>query len=463
MSSPTLPLSLITGVVISVGPQAPPQPTFNQGLIIGNSNVLPASSRVRQYLSTAAMLSDGFTTNSPEYIAAQLYFSQSPAPTFVWIGLQDPKSIAAANLHSGGGGTGHAVGDILTVTQAGGSGGRFQVTTVSSGVITGIVALPPANGGNGTGYAVANTLPTTSSGAGINATIDITAVGDTLLQAATYCRVASAQWYAFFAIGAAKADHLALAAFTQTATPETAYFFNTSDSDVPTTAVTDVFTAMKTLLYAGVLGIYSTTQAGAFPTNIYAAAAAMGRTMGLNTGFASSAFTLKFQALVGVAPEPLTFAQVANVEGKNGNLYVNYANGYTILEQGIQPNGAFFDETLNLSMFTSEIRYALMTLLVSVPKVPQSEAGQAQLIHAVNQVCQNARIRGFIAPGQWNGQQIINLFPGDPLETGFAVQSYPVASQSTADRQARKAMPIYVAINEAGAVHSISIVVNVQR
>ena len=35
------------------------------------------------------MLAAGFTVNSPEYIAAQIYFSQTPAPNEIAIGRQD--------------------------------------------------------------------------------------------------------------------------------------------------------------------------------------------------------------------------------------------------------------------------------------------------------------------------------------------------------------------------------------
>jgi hypothetical protein len=69
-------------------------------------------------------------------------------------------------------GTGYVVGDVLTVVQAGGSGGTVTVTTVAAGVITGInpqVTTP------GTGYAVGSALATTG-GHGTGATVNVTAV-----------------------------------------------------------------------------------------------------------------------------------------------------------------------------------------------------------------------------------------------------------------------------------------------
>ena len=68
------------------------------------------------------------------------------------------------------GGTGYAVGDILTITQTGASSGKVLVEKVSAGVITQISIYD-----EGEGYAVATGLATTGGG-GSGATVDITAV-----------------------------------------------------------------------------------------------------------------------------------------------------------------------------------------------------------------------------------------------------------------------------------------------
>lgn len=62
------------------------QQSFNVGLIIGISTIISSGARVATYSSLAEVLAAGFATNSPEYLAAQLYFSQSPQPTKLIIG-----------------------------------------------------------------------------------------------------------------------------------------------------------------------------------------------------------------------------------------------------------------------------------------------------------------------------------------------------------------------------------------
>lgn len=461
MSSPaTLPLSNIVNVIVEVSPIAPPVPTFNQGLIVGSSPVIPSfggiNNRIRQYQSTAAMLSDGFSTNSPEYIAAQIYFSQSPAPQFLWVGRQDLTSIAAIAVGASGG-TGYSVGDLLTVVEGGASAGIVKVDTVSGGVVTGVEIVQ-----DGTGYTVSNNNATTG-GTGTGCQINITAIGETPLVAIQACRAASFQWWGCMATTAVTADHEAIAAWIQTASPVGFYFFSTSDNAALSGVAGNVFSVLKAAAYNRVLGLYSTTQGGAFPNNIYAAAAVMGTAMGLNTGLANSAYTLKFKQLVGVAIEPLTLTSIGIIEGNNGNVYLNYANVYTFLEQGRTPSGQFFDEIINLDMLSSAIQFNIMNLLTENPKLPQNNAGQTQLIHAVNQACEASRVIGFLGPGQWNGVTVLNLSQGDNLPNGYLVQSPPYSQQSTSDRQARKSMPIYAAILEAGAVHSVVVGVFVQR
>lgn len=460
MSTPSnLPLTNIVDVIVEITPLAPQVPTFSQGLVVGPSTVIPsqgANGRIRQYNNTNQMLSDGFSTNSPEFICAQLYFSQSPAPTILWVGRQDLTALATVVPHAAAEGTGYVVGDLLTVVHAGASGGTVKVTTVGgAGNITGVQIV---NGG--TGYVVA-TGQTTTGGTGTGAQVDVNAVGETPLVAITACRVINSAWWAAMVTSAVTADHEAIAAYFQSISPVGCYFYTTSDASV-LVGTGDVFSFMKANGFNRVIGFYSTTQGGNAPNNIYSCAAAMGYAMGANTGLAGSNFTLKFKKLVGIVAEPLSFNTVQIIEGNNGNLYLNYQNVYTIVEQGVLGSGEFFDTLLGLDMLTTAMIFFVMDLLTSTPSIPQTDPGQIQLIHAVNQACEASRIRGFLAGGPWAGAQILNLLPGNTLPLGYLSQSPPYSTQSQADRDARKAMPIYTAIIPAGAVHSIVIGVFVQ-
>lgn len=81
-------LDTIVNVSVQISPLTAPRGSFNQLLIVGTTNVIPTSERVRIYTSADDMLTDGFTLADPEYIAAQIYFSQTPAPVYLWVGRQ---------------------------------------------------------------------------------------------------------------------------------------------------------------------------------------------------------------------------------------------------------------------------------------------------------------------------------------------------------------------------------------
>lgn len=475
MSSQPFPLSIIADVtVITSSPQVA-APTFNIGLVIGPTAAIPSygvNPRVRRYFLATfsqAMIADGFTTSSPEYICVQIYFSQSPPPQACDVGRQDLTAIQTLVPHSGSAGTGYAVGDTVAIVQGGASNGIARVASVSSGVVTSLATIV---GEQGTGYATASALVTTTiTGVGTGLEVDITAIGETPLQAAQVCRLTDGQWYPFMVTDAVDADHIALAAWVETQIG-TVYFGTTGDTAVlnglPNNVLKTIFATSSKRTWMQ----YATTQSGLFPNQIYFVAAVMGQAMASNTQLQNSSFTEKFSGgvpLVGVVTEPLNQTQSANIEGiipaqgPNGNLFLNYANSFDILEQGtMMADLVFFDQILGLDVLASAIQFNILNLLTSVPKIPQTDAGQQQLIQAVEQALAQSALTGFLAPGIWQGQTILSLKPGQALPTGYFVQSPKYSTLSQAQIAARIAPPIYVALIEAGAVHFVTVEVLVQ-
>lgn len=80
-----LPVSNVVNVDVIMAATAATGRNFGALLILGSSNVIPTSERVRLY-SGVEDIGDDFGVDSPEYAAATIYFSQSPAPTQVYIG-----------------------------------------------------------------------------------------------------------------------------------------------------------------------------------------------------------------------------------------------------------------------------------------------------------------------------------------------------------------------------------------
>lgn len=444
---------------------------FNQALIVGPSARIPSfgtNPRLRKYASTAAMAVDGFLTTDPEYIAAGMYFGQSTPPQFVWIGRQDLTAIQTFSITSGG--TAYVVGDIVTVVQGGGSNGKLLVTTVASGVVTGLALIL---GSQGTGYSVA--AATTSGGTGSGLTLSILTIGETFLQSVQTCQLFNQNWYGFTCVNPTGtnsgyvqvSDHLALAAFSNTNFLSLLYFGTTQDAAVLNGALNNVALQIQALKDKSFL-IYSSTQTGTFPNNAYAAAAVLGLYCGLNTNLANSAFTLNLKALPTVGAEQLTQTQYSNITNANCNVSTNFGPYLGFLSTGILGSGDFFDQVLFRATLVNLIQTNLMNLLVSVPKIPQTDAGEHQLIQQVEAACSQMVFVGYLGPGNWIGASIQDLAgnvliaAGQPLPRGYGVVASPYRQQTLGNRAARQAMPISAAVLEAGAVHSVVVQVSTQ-
>jgi hypothetical protein len=471
----SLPLSSILNVAVVISPAAAPGPSFNQALIVGPTDAIPSSERLRLYSSINGILQDGFDSTDPEYKAASLYFGQTPQPTHLWIGRQDLTAIAAAAVGSAAG-TGYAVGDVVTVVQAAASGGKLKVTTVGvGGAVTGVKII---EGSQGTGYAEGTGLETTTTGSGTGLQADITAIRETPLQAVQACRLAQPNWYAcMFAGTATDSDHQAIAAFIEAASPASLYFLTTGEASVLNTPTTNLLASLQAEKYRRTFSMYATTQSGLFPNNAYASAAPMGKAMGMNTGAAGSYFDIMFKAIAGVAPEPLTQSQVnaicgpidRSTPGLNANAMLSYLNdSYSWIQPAIMASGDFFDEVLNLDMLASDMQISGVNLLTSVPALPITDGGVTQMKNILSAACDRAKARGFIAPsGIWQGVAVgagsAAIEPGDALANGYYLYAPAVSTMSAAQRAARVMPAITALLIEAQSGHSLSVTLEVQR
>lgn len=279
---------------------------------------------------------------------------------------------------------------------------------------------------------------------------------ETVVQAVTACREKNSEWYGAYACGIEKAEIIELAKYMDSASPESYLFYTTSDSDVLTNTSGNVFETLKKNGIHRALGLYSAKTDDA-------AVAVMGVAMGRNTGTASSAYTLAYKTLAGVETEALTSTQVTTIKNLNGNIYINRGSVYNVLEMGVSADGTKFDEVLNLDMLTNNIQTAVVSALARSAKVPQTDAGIDNLLNTITEPLEKAREIGFIAPGVWNTESIFTVEKGDTLPRGYIIISDSVDSQSQADREARKAPPIYILIKCAGAIEYVSIKIYVNR
>ena len=504
----TLNLNDIIRISVVISPASAVGPSFNQGLIIGTSSIIAGTSldRTRAYSSTNGMTADGFSSTSPEYLAAEIYFGQTPQPTQVVIGRWNSSTetaLAAVQACRSLNPNWYLVSvcgasaqDILMVSAYVNScqpAAQHFVTTADAAVL--------ANTALAAGYQIGGTTPSTDIHSGTGTTLKIavdTAVYgltptysivtlSSLTGLTTGPAIASALQAAIQVLGGI----YAAVTVAYQATP-TACYIVTSATKGPLSSVRiangDTNDVAAALLLGTANGATNTDGAGSVALALMnanymrtltqystqtpnAVVGAMGYAMGSNTGTANSSFALADKVITGVTPEPLTEAQAAifvgvdGVGGDNVNFVATYNNTYTVFENGTMANGMWFDEVLGLDQLVSQIATAVMNLKTGSQKIPYTEGGMTLLRNGIKVPLDNSVTTGFLAPGTWDGPPLTigatTLNTGDTLSEGYLVLSATIASQSSANKGARISPPIYVIPCLAGAIQGIVIAVQV--
>jgi hypothetical protein len=272
---------------------------------------------------------------------------------------------------------------------------------------------------------------------------------------------ASTSWYGSMTATTATvtdADHLAVGAYIESASPTRIYGVTSQSTAIlDGTLTTDIASKLKAANLKRTFIQYSSSSP-------YASASLYGRAFTVNFQGNNTVITLKFKQEPTVTAENLTASQAAALTAKNCNVFVNYNNNTAIIQQGVMTNGYFFDEVHGTDWLQNDVQTAVYNLLyTSTTKISQTDGGINQIVNTINSRMDQAVTNGLVAPGQWNADGFGALNRGDFLSAGYYTYAPPVATQSQADREARKSPVIQCAIKLAGAVHFVNIIINVNR
>lgn len=491
---PTLAVSDVVDVQIVMAPKAAATRDFGSLLILGSSNVIDTNERIRQYSTLDAVAAD-FGTTAPEYLAANLFFNQSPQPAILYVGRW-AKTASSAKLNGGALSVAQqAMSNFTSITT-----GSMKITV--DGTVKTLSALNFSSAANLN--AVASTITTALAGAtcvwnanfsrfeitspttGVTSTLtyasstgsgtDVSALlglvsgvasapangiaAETLLACVAAIASQSGAWYGLQIADTSPtdADLLGVAAFIEGASPSRILGITTQNAlALDGTSTADLAYKLKAANYRRTFSQYSSSSP-------YAAASIFGRAFTVNFQGNNTTITLKFKQEPGVTAESLNETQAGVLKSKNCNVFVNYSNDTAIIQEGVMANGDFFDERHGLDWLQNDLQTAVYNLLyTSTTKTPQTDQGINRIVTTLCQRLDQAVANGLVAPGQWNGPEFGALKTGQFLSTGYYVYAPPVATQSQADREARKAPVIQVAIKLAGAVHFVDVIVNVNR
>lgn len=255
----------------------------------------------------------------------------------------------------------------------------------------------------------------------------------------------------------AQADMLAAAAIVQ-ALDKIAFFVSKTEADVETGGMLDLlrsgsFTHSRGLFY----GATATQDA------LNMMAAYVGRALSVNFSGSNTTSTMHLKDLATIQPDPsMTQTILGKCQDAGVDVYASFQGVAKVFCSG---ENLFFDQIYNLLWFVGAVKIAGFNYLAqSATKIPQTEQGMDGLKAAYREICEQAVTNQYAAPGKWTSSTTFGRqedFLANITQRGYYMYSVPVSQQTQADRAARKAPLVQIAIKEAGAVHSSNVLISI--
>lgn len=491
-----LSVSDLVNVTVSISPTAATQRNFGAGLIIGASDVIDTTERMRSYSSFDEVSAD-FGSTDPEYLAANLWFSQSPVPSLLYIGRW-AKTATAGRLNGGVLSTAaQALTNFTSVTD-----GSMVISIDGTAKTISALSLASATSLAGVAALITTALSsaatctwdssnsrfviesaTTGASSSVSYATDYTSgtslgtllglksgtasapvagiASEAPLAAVTALATLSTDWYGCIIADASVTDaqHEAIAAYVEALSVTRIYGITTQTSAVlDGSSTTDLASILSAAGYTRTFIQYSSSSP-------YAAASMMARAFTVDFTANNSTITLMWKTEPGVTYELLTETQAATLKSKHCNAYVRYNNDTAIIQHGVMCSGLWFDVRHGTDWLQNNVQTDVFNLLYqSTTKIPQTDAGVHKIVTAVESALADGVTNGLIAPGVWNNPlEFGTLHEGDTLTAGYYVYAPQVSSQSQSVRETRVAPTIQCAIKLGGAVHSANVQINVNQ
>ena len=193
------------------------------------------------------------------------------------------------------------------------------------------------------------------------------------------------------------------------------------------------------------------------------AASYMARVHTVNFAAENSALTMHLKEL-SVAAEEYTQTEVSNAKMVGLDLYTTIKLTPVILTSGAN---VFTDERYNLIALVDFIQVDMYNLLkLTGTKIPQTRRGVNQLIDQAEKTTRQFVRAGVAAPGTWSSPDYFGnreTFEQSIINNGFYWLAGSLADQAQNSREARESPVLQGAVKMAGAVHSVDLIVVVNR
>lgn len=190
------------------------------------------------------------------------------------------------------------------------------------------------------------------------------------------------------------------------------------------------------------------------------AASYMARAHVVNFNAERSALTMHLKTL-SVQAEDYTQSQLTAAKTVGLDVYTTIKTTPIVLTSGAND---FVDNRYNILAFIDAVQTDMYNLLkASATKIPQTQRGVNQLIDQGEKTTRGFVRAGVFAPGTWSSPDYFGdqeTFYRQIAENGFYWLAGSLADQPQADRQARKSPVLQAAVKNAGAIHSVDIIIN---
>jgi hypothetical protein len=193
------------------------------------------------------------------------------------------------------------------------------------------------------------------------------------------------------------------------------------------------------------------------------AALLFGKGFTFNPDGDNTEYTLMWKELNGAPPDQLLASQSLALNVNNYNYYTTFNNGTAIVVNGKMASGVYFDMMQGIDSLANRIQTEVFNLLISVPKVAQTDAGMHLLTTVMSKAIDVYVTNGLVGPGTWTAGGFGAMPTGTFLPKGYYIYAPAVATQAPADRALRKTVTFQIAVKLAGAVQEVIIAVNVNQ
>jgi hypothetical protein len=175
----------------------------------------------------------------------------------------------------------------------------------------------------------------------------------------------------------------------------------------------------------------------------------------------NSAMTMHLKEIAGVAAEEYSQTEITKAKRVGLDIYTTIKDVSVVLTSGAND---FADNVYNLIAYVDSVQTDTFNLLkTSATKIPQTVRGVKQVTDCIEKTTRQFVRAGAFAPGTWTLTDFfgdIDVFNRNIETFGFYVKAGELSDQSTADRQSRKSPTVQVAVKNAGAIHSVDIIIN---